>query len=107
MSNTHDRYEVARLSNLEDSFERVTVEGNTYLVCEVDGTVYAYRNVCPHQNGPVAEGRVDEECGTVVCPWHGWEVDLDGGENLFETGVGDRLAQVKTVVEDGTVYIVV
>lgn len=106
MSARSERYAVAQLESLSESVERVTIENKTYLVCAFDDEVYAYRNVCPHQKGPVAEGHVDEECRTVTCPWHGWEFDLEEGKNLIETGAGDRLPQAKTEVEDGTVYIV-
>ena len=31
----------------------------------------ALSNVCQHQNGPLGEGRIVNDC--VVCPWHGYE----------------------------------
>lgn len=99
-------HRVATLEQLEEAPQRVTVDGRTFLVCESDGEVYAYRNVCPHQHGPVAEGHVDLEAGTVVCPWHGWEFDLDGGTSVIETGVADRLPRAETRIEDGDVYLV-
>ena len=44
----------------------------------VDGTLYAVNQVCPHEGGPLAEGAVN---GTVVtCPWHGWTFDVRTGE---------------------------
>jgi len=33
--------------------------------------VFALSNVCPHQNGPLGEGRIIDGC--VTCPWHGWQ----------------------------------
>lgn len=105
MSANTNRYEVATLADLEESAECVTVEDRKYLVCKVDGEVYAYRNVCPHQKGPIAEGRVNEEDETVLCPWHGWEFDLEGGKNLFETGVADQLPRVQTEIDGDAVYI--
>ncbi|HTU71738.1 MAG TPA: Rieske 2Fe-2S domain-containing protein [Candidatus Baltobacteraceae bacterium] len=43
----------------------------------VNGTVYALENACPHQGGPIAEGWV--EGLTVTCPWHAWCFDLRTG----------------------------
>ena len=33
--------------------------------------VSAVSNVCAHQNGPLAEGRVIDGC--ITCPWHGYQ----------------------------------
>jgi nitrite reductase (NADH) small subunit len=74
-----DRYRVGSLEEVEAQPQVVDVRGEKYLVCVVGDETYAYRNVCPHQGGPVAEGRVDTENGRVVCPWHGWPRDRGGG----------------------------
>ncbi len=72
----------------------------------------AYRNHCPHQGAPVCLGRVggttlsstpgDYVYGrhgrVLVCPWHGWEFDLETGRTLF--GGLSRLAPVGVRVED-------
>lgn len=100
-----DRYRVGSLEEVEARPQVVDVRGEKYLVCVVEDDLYAYRNVCPHQGGPVAEGRVDTEENRVVCPWHGWEFDLDGGANCFGTDVGAQLPQVECVVEAGDVYL--
>jgi sulfoxide reductase heme-binding subunit YedZ len=42
-----------------------------------DGKVSALSNVCQHQNGPLGEGRIVNDC--VVCPWHGYEYLPDTG----------------------------
>lgn len=41
------------------------------------GTVYATSNVCPHQGGPLADGRIFGE--QVVCPWHQWRFNIKDG----------------------------
>jgi methionine sulfoxide reductase heme-binding subunit len=38
---------------------------------------FALSNVCQHQNGPLGEGRVRNGCA--VCPWHGYEYELETG----------------------------
>lgn len=100
------KHQLGALEELEESPKRVTVDGKKFLVCKVDDEVYAFRNVCPHQHGPIAEGKLDLENNTVLCPWHGWEFDLVGGTSMIETGVADKIPQAKTQVEDGDVYLV-
>ena len=64
--------------------------------------VVAYENYCPHDGGPVCQGkvipRVEEELGpdqtsrglrfsdkrNIVCPWHGWEFDMRNGQSWFD-----------------------
>jgi nitrite reductase (NADH) small subunit len=67
-------------------------------VFNVDGTLYAYRNVCPHAGAPVCEGPVSGttlpspvyeynvgRAGCILrCPWHGWEFDLTTGAHLVD-----------------------
>ena len=61
--------------------------------------VIAYENSCPHDGGPVCQGkvipRVEEELApdqtsrglrfakrrNIVCPWHGWEFDIRTGQS--------------------------
>lgn len=35
-----------------------TVNGESIAILDVDGTLYAIRNSCPHMGGPVGEGKV-------------------------------------------------
>lgn len=41
------------------------------------GRVIATQGQCPHAEGPLHEGEV-EDC-TLTCPWHGWTFDLVSG----------------------------
>ena len=41
------------------------------------GRFYACSAVCPHEDGPLAEGWL--EGPSVVCPWHGFDFDLSTG----------------------------
>ncbi|MGH3042240.1 MAG: Rieske (2Fe-2S) protein [Gaiellaceae bacterium] len=77
----------------------------------------AYRNYCPHQGAPVCLGRVGgtalpSEPGEyvygrhgriLVCPWHGWEFDLDTGRVLFNARA--RLAAIEVTVEEDMVIL--
>jgi len=44
------------------------------------GSFYAIEDRCSHDNGPLAEGEVDQEHCTVECPRHGSLFDLKTGE---------------------------
>lgn len=41
------------------------------------GRFYAVSALCPHEDGPLAEGWVEGDA--VVCPWHGFDFDLASG----------------------------
>jgi nitrite reductase/ring-hydroxylating ferredoxin subunit len=47
------------------------LSGERVAIFRYDGKVSALSNVCQHQNGPLGEGRIVNDC--VVCPWHGYE----------------------------------
>jgi len=76
------------------------VEGTTVAVVAVEDDVYAIENVCPHQGGPIGEGKVEDGC--IYCPWHGWQFDLATGEHVHGMG---RANTYPVSVEDGDVYV--
>ena len=41
------------------------------------GRFHATSPVCPHEDGPMAEGWLEGD--VVVCPWHGFDFDLATG----------------------------
>ena len=47
-------------------------------VFHVQDGFLAVDNMCPHNQGPLADGIV--KGNTVVCPLHGWNVCLDSGK---------------------------
>ena len=60
------------------------VAGRTIAVFrQRDGHVFATDNQCPHRGGPLAEGILGD--GKVICPLHGWKVDLASGRCLGES----------------------
>ncbi|HET6674795.1 MAG TPA: Rieske (2Fe-2S) protein [Nitrospiraceae bacterium] len=56
----------------------VEVQGVFIALCNVQGTVYALDNTCPHAGGPLGEGTLRGEL--IVCPWHGWRFNVRTGE---------------------------
>lgn len=45
----------------------------------IDGTIYAVNDVCPHLGGPLHDGNVDKDEKLVTCPLHGWRFSLCDG----------------------------
>lgn len=67
----------------------------------VDGTLYALENACPHQGGPIAEGWIEGE--NVVCPWHGWCFELRTGN--LTLGPFAWVPRFEVKVEDGGIWL--
>lgn len=60
--------------------ECVTSDGE-FCVARINGQIAVLNNTCPHQEGPLGEGTIEE--GRIVCPWHGWSFDpKTGAEKL-------------------------
>jgi nitrite reductase (NADH) small subunit/3-phenylpropionate/trans-cinnamate dioxygenase ferredoxin subunit len=55
----------------------VEAEGVGIALFNVEGTIYALDNCCPHAGGPIGEGQLDGPI--VTCPWHGWRFDVTTG----------------------------
>lgn len=71
------------------AIRKVEVQGQTIVLYNVGGKLYATQQECLHRQGPLDEGELQ---GTVItCPWHGWQYDVTTGENL-----GNRARKLKT-----------
>jgi 3-phenylpropionate/trans-cinnamate dioxygenase ferredoxin component len=71
-------------------------------VFNVDGTIHAIDNVCPHVDGPLHGGKVNAETCTVMCPLHGREFSLiDGTEDFGRQSV----AVFDVSIRDGEIYV--
>jgi 3-phenylpropionate/trans-cinnamate dioxygenase ferredoxin subunit len=78
----------------------ITVRRREIALFNVDGRIYALFNRCPHQQAPLAAGRIagtsdpvpvgefsyNPEKRVVRCPWHHYEFDLDKGHCLADPG---------------------
>lgn len=82
----------------EDGPLIVEIENRSIGVFNVDGRLYAVRNRCPHAGGPLCLGEVvgliessrpgdyryDGDRAFLLCPWHGWEFDMETGGSYFD-----------------------
>lgn len=58
----------------------VRAKGHNVALFNLNGTIYAINNVCPHSTGPLVEGHL---FGTqITCPWHGARFDITNGQCL-------------------------
>jgi nitrite reductase (NADH) small subunit/3-phenylpropionate/trans-cinnamate dioxygenase ferredoxin subunit len=70
---------VAKIDELlPGTCKSVEVQGIVVALCNVEGTVYALDNTCPHAGGPIGEGTLVGD--VVTCPWHGWRFNVRTGE---------------------------
>jgi nitrite reductase (NADH) small subunit len=122
MEKTMDEVAVGRLAELADGDYRVfAVDTFEVGVFRVGDKVIAYKNDCPHAGGPVCQGKIFhqiEEMLTpdmksaglrhskrrnVVCPWHGYEFDIETGVHPGDPSV--RLTPVKVAVRGGEIFV--
>lgn len=76
----------------------VQVGGKEIALFNVNGTIHATANACPHQGGPLAEGTLN---GTVVtCPWHNWTWDVSNGACKVNPKARLECAEVKVEGEE-------
>ncbi len=97
-------------------------EGCEIGVCRIGENFFAYKNHCPHQGGPVCQGKIihkveeklaDDKTSLglrysndrihIVCHWHGYEFDMQTGIHSGNTNV--RLKGFKVEVRSGKVYV--
>ena len=82
------------------TLRHVEVEGLGLAVCNVEGTVYAMADECPHAGAPLGQGALHGH--TIVCPWHAWSFDCRTGGCDFNSV---KLETFPARVEDGHVWI--
>jgi nitrite reductase (NADH) small subunit len=63
----------------------------------------AVENRCPHQDGPLADGIISG-CA-VVCPLHGWRIDLETGGVERPAGSPSCVRTFATRLEDDVVLV--
>ncbi len=114
---------VCREGELPEGAVRIVAAGADEIGVFYRGGEYrAYLNRCLHQGGPACEGihlpRVLDVVGPgneyrgqtfaegtmhFICPWHGWEYDVDTGECVADRSM--RLRRYDIVRQDGRVYV--
>jgi len=79
----------------------VQVGGKQIAVFNVEGQFFAIYNICPHEGGPLGEGRLK---GCIVsCPWHDLAFDVRNGEAT--DGGGYCVGSYEVRVEGSEVFV--
>jgi nitrite reductase (NADH) small subunit len=115
------RHVVGNVSDFSVGSHRVVeIDGRGIGIFNVGGELYALPNICPHQSGPVCEGR--RLTGTleataegdwrpewvhageiIACPWHGLEYHVPTGRCLAFSHI--RLRRYPVSVEGDVVAV--
>ena len=100
----------------------VDVGDQTIGIFRVDGRLHAYVNLCPHQGGPVCQGKImpkvrenidanrvahgmvyDRSEMHIVCPWHGAEYIISTGRHPSAPDMS--LTPVEVSEREGRIYV--
>ena len=118
-------YRIGTVSEFEEGTKKVFNLGETEVgVFRLGGKFYAWNNICPHQGGPVCQGRLyprvhenldenknshgrlyDENNINIVCPWHGLEFDVRTGKHPENEEIA--LDPLPVQIEGGEIYVIV
>ena len=109
-------------SSLEEGYRKIVQhQKHEIALIHAGGVTRAYLNRCPHQGGPVCDGliinRVEEVIDEqkqfkgfafsddlhLVCPWHGWEFNLETGQCAGDGKV--KIRQFEVLNRDGKIYV--
>lgn len=72
---------VAEVGELKDNdTKKLHLFSQQILLTSVDGKLGAIDGICPHQGGPLIDGKIED--GLIRCPWHGHPFDPITGKSL-------------------------
>jgi nitrite reductase/ring-hydroxylating ferredoxin subunit len=92
---------VAKVADVPPNSTLMVVLDNREIgLFNVDGTIYALDNTCPHSGAALTDGWVDAQ--TVTCPWHAWCFRLTDGKMTLGYAQVDAF---DVRIEDGDVLV--
>jgi nitrite reductase/ring-hydroxylating ferredoxin subunit len=113
---------VAKFEDLADGDHRIfATHGKEVGVFRIGNDLYAWENHCPHEGGPVCQGKIfgqiDENLQpdmtttglkysgekNIVCPWHAYEFNIKTGVHPGDPNV--RLKGVKVANQGGDIVL--
>jgi nitrite reductase/ring-hydroxylating ferredoxin subunit len=117
------RHRVASSDKVTEGGRLIVDIGDTTIgIFRFKSALHAYENVCPHQGGPVCQGRLvprvmellddgkrtvgaafDEDDLHIVCPWHGAEYSVTTGAHPSQPKL--VLRSIPVAEEGGDVYV--
>jgi 3-phenylpropionate/trans-cinnamate dioxygenase ferredoxin subunit len=97
-----DFIEIARLDQIPPGFgSRFITAGKDIAIFNVDGTICAIDDTCPHSGGSLGMGKLDGRI--VTCPVHGMKFDVTTGCFAGTSDVG--VASFPAKVVDGKIVV--
>ena len=97
-----DFVEVAHLDQIQPGTgSRFNVVGTEVAVFNVDGSLYAIADACPHAGGPLGMGKLDGKI--VICPVHGMKFDVTTA--CFAGSSDFGVASYPVKVADGKIMV--
>ena len=80
----------------------ISISGKKIAMFKHGGRIGAIGNTCVHMEGPLADGRIEDDY--VTCPFHGWSYDPFTGRapHRFK---GEDVPSYDVRVEDGKVFV--
>jgi 3-phenylpropionate/trans-cinnamate dioxygenase ferredoxin subunit len=98
-----DFVRVATVSDVPDPGKMlVEVDERLVALFHVSGKFYAIDDVCTHDGGPLAEGKLEGH--TIACPRHGAKFDIRTGAALTMPATKPTVAH-EVKIEGGEVYV--
>src|SRR5829696_2562531 len=99
-----DFVDVARLNEIPDPGKLLVEVGERLVVLiRAAGHLYALDDICTHDGGPLSDGPLDPEHGTIECPRHGAKFDVKNGAATMPATKPTRTHEVK--IDDDRVFV--
>jgi nitrite reductase/ring-hydroxylating ferredoxin subunit/uncharacterized membrane protein len=98
-------FEIAATNELKVNHMKLIKIGNKRIVLgKSENGLFAFDDFCTHKGGSLAGGALI--CGTVQCPWHGSQFDIENGK-VKAGPAKERIVTYKTKEKDGKVYLII
>jgi 3-phenylpropionate/trans-cinnamate dioxygenase ferredoxin subunit len=96
---------VAKVSEIPDPGSMlVEVDDRLVVLIHAAGHFYALDDVCTHDGGPLSDGPLDPEHGTIACPRHGAKFDIKTGAAVTMPATKPTIAH-EVKVEGDQVFV--
>jgi nitrite reductase (NADH) small subunit len=96
-----DLVRICSVKELPAEGEVCEMAGGRLCVARVGGEIAVLDNVCPHHEGPLGQGMVEN--GRVVCPYHGWAFDVKTGAALHFPAAKVKIYEA--VIQNGELLV--
>jgi nitrite reductase (NADH) small subunit len=71
----------------------IIADGHVLAVARIGDEVFALDGLCPHQGGPLGQGKLVGE--VVICPWHQFSFEMRTGFCTSSRGLAQKRFEVR------------